>query len=231
MCVSLSAKFRNSRTLPGQEWASIAAMAEGANPGKSMRISIAMRRAKWSARSEASPLRARRGGRVITSNASRSRRSARKPPLRTRDGRSTFVAATTRTSVVSTFSPPSLWYWPYSTTRSSFSCTRLDAVAISSRNKVPPSASSNRPARRSAAPVKAPRSCPNSSESSSSSDSAAQLTLMNGPSHRLERKCNRSPISSLPVPRSPMSRSGLSSGATRLACSSASSQAGASPIN
>ena len=45
---------------------------------------------------------------------------------------------------------------------------------------VPLSASSNRPSRRSAAPVKAPFSWPNSSLSSRVSGSAAQLTAMNG---------------------------------------------------
>ena len=50
----------------------------------------------------------------------------------------------------------------------------------SSRNSVPPSASSNRPSLRLMAPVKAPFSCPNSSDSSSVSASAPQLTFTNG---------------------------------------------------
>jgi len=49
----------------------------------------------------------------------------------------------------------------------------------SSRKIVPLFASSNRPSRRSAAPVNAPFSCPNSSLSSSVSVIAAQLTAMN----------------------------------------------------
>ncbi len=52
---------------------------------------------------------------------------------------------------------------------------------ISSRNSVPPSASSIRPLRVWMAPVKAPFSWPNSSLSSRFSLRAAQLTLMKGP--------------------------------------------------
>ena len=55
---------------------------------------------------------------------------------------------------------------------------------ISSRNSVPPSASSNRPSFSLTAPVKAPFSCPNSSDSSSVSGRAAQLIAMNGRSAR-----------------------------------------------
>ena len=51
---------------------------------------------------------------------------------------------------------------------------------ISSRNSVPPSASSNRPRLAATAPVKAPRAWPNSSDSSSDSVSAVQLTGTNG---------------------------------------------------
>ena len=54
----------------------------------------------------------------------------------------------------------------------------------SSRNSVPPSASSKRPSLRLMAPVKAPFSWPNSSVSSSVSASAPQLTLTNGPGRR-----------------------------------------------
>ena len=51
---------------------------------------------------------------------------------------------------------------------------------ISSRNSVPPSASSMRPTRLNSAPVNAPFSWPKSSLSSSPSLSAAQLTLTSG---------------------------------------------------
>jgi len=68
---------------------------------------------------------------------------------------------------------------------------------------VPPSASSNRPSRRSAAPVNAPFSCPNSSLSSSVSGMAAQLTAMNGLARRGDRSWIPRATSSLPVPDSP----------------------------
>jgi hypothetical protein len=57
---------------------------------------------------------------------------------------------------------------------------------ISSRNSVPPSASSKRPLRALIAPVKAPFSWPNSSLSSRSAGIAPQLIGMNGPSRRGE---------------------------------------------
>ena len=78
---------------------------------------------------------------------------------------------------------------------------------------VPLSASSNRPSRRSAAPVKAPFSWPNSSLSSSVSGSAAQLTAMNGLPRRGERSCSALATSSLPVPLSPWISTVLETGA------------------
>jgi hypothetical protein len=55
-------------------------------------------------------------------------------------------------------------------------------IADSSRNSVPPSASSNLPRRAEVAPVNDPFSCPNSSLSISSVGIAAQFTFTNGPS-------------------------------------------------
>jgi transcriptional regulator with AAA-type ATPase domain len=69
---------------------------------------------------------------------------------------------------------------PYSTARSNRSCAPIDSVASSSRNRVPPSASSNRPARTLVAPVNAPASCPNNSASISVSGSAAQFITTSG---------------------------------------------------
>ena len=73
---------------------------------------------------------------------------------------------------------------PYSMTRSSRSCAAIDSVPSSSRNSVPPSASSNRPARARLAPVKAPCSWPNSSASISVSGRAAQFMVMSGSPQR-----------------------------------------------
>jgi hypothetical protein len=58
---------------------------------------------------------------------------------------------------------------------------------ISSRNKVPPSASSNLPSLSRVAPVNAPSSWPNSSLSSRLSATAAQLMVMNGSDARGDR--------------------------------------------
>ena len=146
-----------------------------------------MRRAKCPASSGMSSRRSRSAGTATTSNASLSNRSARNRSARTSAGRSAWVAATTRTSTCCGSLPPTRSKVPYSITLSSFSCTAIEAVAISSRNRVPPSASSNRPGRRLVAPVKAPASCPNNSLSSSASPSTAQFSLMKGRSQRAER--------------------------------------------
>ena len=65
--------------------------------------------------------------------------------------------------------------------RSSRSCAGIDKVPSSSRNKVPPSASSKRPWRVLAAPVKLPASWPNSSASIRFSGRAAQFMMISGP--------------------------------------------------
>ena len=74
---------------------------------------------------------------------------------------------------------------------------------ISSRNSVPPSASSNSPFLSRTAPVKAPRSWPNSSLSSSVSGMAPQLTDTKRCVARGLEKWMARAISSLPVPLSP----------------------------
>ena len=86
---------------------------------------------------------------------------------------------------------------------------------ISSRNSVPPEASSNLPARASWASVKAPFSWPNSSLSSNVSVRAAQLTAMNGSLRRRLPKWIARATTSLPVPFSPRIRMARSVSATR----------------
>ena len=71
---------------------------------------------------------------------------------------------------------------------------------------MPPSADSNRPIRRSVAPVKDPFSWPKSSLSSRLSESAAQCTAMKGPRERGLAWWIACAISSLPVPDSPSIR-------------------------
>jgi hypothetical protein len=59
-----------------------------------------------------------------------------------------LVAATMRTSTRSVRLPPTRSNSPSCSTRSSFACIAGDISPTSSRNSVPPSASSKRPSRR-----------------------------------------------------------------------------------
>src|SRR5439155_1062345 len=90
-----------------------------------------------------------------------------------------LVAAITRTSTWIGCVPPTRKKLRSSSTRSSLTCVAAGISPTSSRKIVPSFASSKRPRRRSAAPVKAPFSWPNSSLSSSVSGIAAQFTAMN----------------------------------------------------
>ena len=83
-------------------------------------------------------------------------------------------------------------------------CSASGISAISSRNSVPPFATSILPIERSLAPVYAPRSCPNSSLSNSASGIAAQLIGTNGPPRRGDISWSRRAITSLPEPLSPV---------------------------
>ena len=90
--------------------------------------------------------------------------------------------------------------------------------ATSSRKKVPPSATLNRPGLSRVAPVKDPFTCPNSSDSSNWSLSAEQFWAMNCLSRRGPLKWSARAISSLPVPFSPWTRT-VTSLATSLSSS------------
>ena len=92
---------------------------------------------------------------------------------------------------------------PVSSARNSRACTRGVTSPTSSRQSVPPSATSKSPCLRSTAPVKAPFSWPNSSLCISSSESEAQSTTTNGFSRSGLAWCSRRAISSFPVPVSP----------------------------
>ncbi|MCY1180604.1 hypothetical protein D9M73_210600 [compost metagenome] len=87
--------------------------------------------------------------------------------------------------------------------RSSFTCTSMLMLSISSRNNVPPLANSNLPMRRFCAPVKAPGSWPNNSLSTTDSANAPALMATNGPSRRDDRSCSARATTSLPAPVSP----------------------------
>jgi hypothetical protein len=99
-------------------------------------------------------------------------------------GRSRFVAQMSLKSLDrGLFSPKRLKVFS-STALSIWHCTPISMSPISSRNRVPPSASSMRPGRSLIAPVKAPLTCPKSSLFSSSPFRPAQLMSTNSRSLR-----------------------------------------------
>ncbi len=131
-------------------------------------------------------------------------RSFRKRCCCTSALRSLFVAAIKRTSTAMVLVPPTLSKLISSSTRRSFTCRETGISPISSRKRVPPSASSKRPFFMAVAPVKAPFSWPNSSLSRRVSVRAAQLIATNGLLRRGLLKWIAFAISSLPVPLSPV---------------------------
>ena len=72
--------------------------------------------------------------------------------------------------------PPTRSTVRFCSARSSFTCIDSGTSSMSSRNSVPPCASSKRPGLSLIAPVNAPRSWPKSSVSISVSENSAQLT-------------------------------------------------------
>ncbi len=133
--------------------------------------------------------------------------------------KSTLAVPTIRTSVWTGATAPTRSNRPYSTTRRIFSWTSMGIFPISSRNRVPPSACSNRPIRRVPAPVNAPFSYPKSSDSINVEVKAAQFRVTKGFCQRRDKKCSRAEASSLPVPRAPKISTGRSIDATRETCS------------
>ena len=139
------------------------------------------------------------------------------------------MAATTRTSTVSVWSPPTRSNCRSWTRRRIFPWRGSGRSPISSRKSVPLWASSALPTLRPPAPVKAPFSWPNSSFSRRFSGIAAQLMATKGPLARAESWCSARLISSLPVPLSPRSRTVVSVAAARCRDSMDSFSAGSSP--
>src|ERR1044072_1925755 len=112
---------------------------------------------------------------------SRCSRSSRKRPMAISRATSLFVAAITRTSTGTDFAEPTREITPSCRARSTLACAERLMSPTSSRNSVPPSASSNLPGRSATAPVKLPFMWPNSSLSINSPGIAGQLTSTNGP--------------------------------------------------
>ena len=150
-----------------------------------------------------SSLRSRRAGVEMRTTLSRKKRSSRKVPWATICSRLRLVAATSRTSSCTGFWLPMRSTARVSRKRSNFTWVDGLTSPISSRKIVPPSAASNRPIRRSVAPVNAPFSWPNSSLSRSVDGSAAQCTARNGARDRGLAWWIACATNSLPVPVSP----------------------------
>ena len=115
---------------------------------------------------------------------------------------SVFIAAISFTLTRFITLEPRLLKLPSWRTRRSFGCRDRGMELISSRNSVPPSASSNNPLF-STAPVKAPFEVPNKILSRSVSGSAAQFWAINGLSLLSPALWIDWANTSLPVPVSP----------------------------
>ncbi len=119
---------------------------------------------------------------------------------------------------------------PSPSTRRKCGCSSTGISASSSRNSVPESARLKKPRWRRTAPVKLPFSCPNSSLPASSRDREPQFTATKWPVRPLARWI-ASATSSLPVPVSPSTSTGLSVRATFSICSYTACIDADSPIN
>src|SRR6266446_3434059 len=131
-------------------------------------------------------------------------RSLRNSPWATASSGTLLVAARTRTSTVVSTLLPSRRSLLSSSTRSSLACVATGISPISSSSRVPPSASSKHPVRRSKAPVKAPFSWPNISLSIRVSGMAARLIGTNGLFRRGLSSWTVRATNSLPVPLAPV---------------------------
>src|SRR5258708_2220264 len=132
---------------------------------------------KCRTRSGISAWRSRKGGTWTGKTFKRKKRSDRNFCSLTIPSKSRFVAAIKRASVRSVVELPRRSNSLSCSTRSSLLCNSRGISPISSRNIVPPLATSKRPRRWAIAPVNAPLSCPNSSLSSKPVGMAAQLSF------------------------------------------------------
>src|SRR5229473_3592477 len=114
-----------------------------------------------------------------------------------------------RTSTLTGLRPPTASTAPSCSARSSFTWAASGNSLISSRNSVPPEASTNLPVWRSVAPVKAPFSWPNRIDSTRLSGIAPQLTATNGFDLRSPLPWMARANNSLPTPDSPSISTGM----------------------
>ena len=125
-----------------------------------------------------------------------------------------------RTLTLRVFDEPTRSNSPVSITRSSLVCWLDGTLAISSRNRLLPSASSKRPTRSTLASVKAPRTWPKSSLSKTPSAMPPAFTVTIGRLARGDTAWSACATRLLPVPFSPVMRTLASEGPTRAITSS-----------
>src|SRR3982074_3499723 len=127
--------------------------------------------------------------------------------------RSRLVAEMSRASTLTGFLAPTGLTSPSWIARSSLTCAARGSSPTSSRNSVPPLASTNLPVWRSVAPVKAPFSWPNRIDSTRLSGMAPQLTATKGLARRSPEPWMARAISSLPTPDWPATSPGIADAA------------------
>src|SRR6266853_458256 len=123
--------------------------------------------------------------------------------------RSRLVAEISRTSTLTGLRAPTGSTSPSWIARRSLTCAAGGSSPTSSRNSVPPEASTNLPVWRSVAPVKAPFSWPNRIDSTRLSGIAPQLTATNGFDLRSPLPWMARANNSLPTPDSPSTSTGI----------------------
>ena len=151
-----------------------------------------------------SSLRSRRAGKRISTVLTRYSKSCLNLPSVTACSRFSLVAQIKRISISMTFEPPTGVICLFCSAASSLTCWLSGKLPSSSKNKLPPWASSNRPMRSSFAPVNAPFLWPNSSLSNRLSASDPISRLMKGWLWRWLALWIAWAVSSFPVPLSPL---------------------------
>ena len=114
-----------------------------------------------------------------------------------------------RTSTLTGLRAPTGSTSPSWMARNSLTCAAAGNSPTSSRNNVPPEASTNFPTWRSVAPVNEPFSWPNRIDSTRFSGMAPQLTAMNGLARRSPEPWMARAINSLPTPDLPAISTGM----------------------
>ena len=135
----------SSLTLPLHGWASILFLASASKPFTSFSNSSLASCRKKSANGIMSSLHSHNGGMCRVYSFNRWYKSARKRFSAMAVSKFSLVAAMMRTSAFLSLLPPVGLYRLASSARSSICCTSSDRLPISSRNNVPPAASSQKP--------------------------------------------------------------------------------------